>query len=167
MRRGALALLLAFGAAGCGGGEPWVEYQSVSPPSGSEPAGKRAERQGGSDPDAGEEIFRLRPREGESIGYAVTVRNVTDREISVTGVVADEDRDGAFVPESVAGAPVKIPAGRVGQVEVTGHVRGCQYGGQAVPLAGPELALRDAGGEERTQELPLDVQVEILVEGCR
>ena len=165
MRRAALALL-ALLASGCGD-EPWLEYQSLSPPSGSEPAGRRAERQGGADPDAGEEIFRLRPREGESIAYAVAVRNVTDRAVSVTGVVPDEDRDGAFVPESVVGAPVQITAGGRGRVEVTGRVHGCQYGGQSVQLAGPELKLRDAEGEETTQQLPLDVVVELIVEGCR
>ena len=166
MRLAAAAALLALAVAGCGGGEPWVEYLSVSPPSGAEPAGKRAERQGGPDPDAGEEIFRLRPREGETIGYAVSVRNVTDREIAVTGVKADEDRDGAFVPGSVVGAPVEIGPGERGQVEVEGTVRGCQYGGQTVPLAGPELELR-SGGDERTQQLELDVRVELVVEdGC-
>jgi hypothetical protein len=160
----ALAALLL---AGCGGGgEPWVEYLGVSPPSGAEPAGQRAERQGGPDPDAGEEIFRLRAREGESIGYAVSVRNVTDRPISVTGVAADEDRDGAFVPQQVAGAPVEIAAGQRGQVEVEGRIRGCRFGGQTVPLAGPELELSDADGEERSQVLELDVRVEIVVEGC-
>ena len=166
MRRTAAACLLALAIAGCGAGEPWVEYLSFSAPSGIEPAGKRAERQGGPDPDAGEEIFRLRPREGDTIGYAVSVRNVTDREIAVTGVKADEDRDGAFVPESVVGAPVEIPAGERGQVEVEGEVRGCQFGGQTVPLAGPELELR-SGGDERTQQLELDVRVELVVdEGC-
>lgn len=164
MRR-ALAAAAALALAGCGG-EPWVEYRSVSLPSGFEPAGKRAERQGGADPDAGEEIFRLRPREGESIGYAVSLRNVTNHDVFVTGVVADEDRDGAFVPESVAGAPVRIPARSIGQAEVQGRVRGCRYGGQAVPLAGPELAMRDADGDEHTQELALDVRLEIVVEGC-
>ena len=165
MKRGALALLV-LGLAGCGAGEPWVEYLSSSPPSGAESAGKRAERQGGPDPDAGEEIFRLRPREGETINYPVSVRNVTDRPISVTGVKADEDRDGAFVPKSVAGAPVEIPAGGRGQVEVEGVVHGCRYGGQTVPLAGPELELR-SGGDGRTQQLELDVRVELVVEeGC-
>jgi hypothetical protein len=77
-----------------------VRNLNISLPVGFEPAGKRPERQGGADPDAGEPIFRLRPREGESIAYAVAVRNFTDREITVTGVVADEDRDGAFVPDA-------------------------------------------------------------------
>jgi hypothetical protein len=96
----------------------------------------------------------------------VTVRNLSDREISVTGVVADEDRDGAFVPESVAGAPVTIPAGGRARIEVQGTVDGCDYGGQQVPLAGPELAMEDADGEEATQELPLDAKVRLIVEGC-
>jgi hypothetical protein len=164
----AAAALLAVALGGCGGGgEPWLEYLSMSPPSGIELAGKRAERQGGPDPDAGEPISKLRPREGETIGYAVSVRNVTDREISVTGVVADEDRDGAFVPESVVGAPVRIAAGARGQVEVEGVVDGCDYGGQAVPLADPELRMRDADGEEHTQQLELDQRIELIVEeGC-
>ena len=51
-------------------------------------------------------------------------------------------------------------------MEVQGTVRGCQFGGQAVSLAGPELALRSADGEETSQELALDVQLEIIVEGC-
>jgi hypothetical protein len=152
--------------AGCGGGGSWLSYQGISPPSGAQPAGKEAVAQGSSNPDSGEQIFELRPREGETIGYAVQVRNVTDREITVTGVVADDDRDGAFVPEKVAGAPVKIPADSQVQVEVEGTVHGCEYGGQSVPLAGPELKLRDAGGEENTQELPLDVKIRLIVEGC-
>ena len=111
MRRAAAAVFLALGLAGCGSGEVWVGYESISPPAGIVPAGKEAERQGSNNPDAGEPIFELRPREGETIRYAVAVRNVTDREISVTDVVADEDRDGAFVPQEVLGAPLKIPPG--------------------------------------------------------
>ena len=169
MRRpGAAAGLIgvALGLAGCGSGEVWVGYEGISPPSGVVAAGKEAERQGSNNPDAGEQIFELRPREGETIGYAVALRNVTDREISVTDVIADEDRDGAFVPESVAGAPVRIPAGGRGQVEVQGTVHGCDYGGQSVPLAGPELAMRDADGDETTQEIALDVKIRLIVEGC-
>jgi hypothetical protein len=166
--KGAAVAWLAVALAGCGGsgGGPWIRYESVSPPSGIQAAGKEAERQGGANPDAGEEIFELRPREGETIGYAVAVRNITQGEVSITGVVADEDRDGAFVPESVAGAPVKIAAGERAQVEVQGTVRGCGYGGQSVPLAGPELRMRDADGEERTQQLELDVTIRLIVEGC-
>jgi hypothetical protein len=165
VRRATLALLL-LGMAGCGAGEPWLEYVGAEPPAGAQSEGKRAERQGSPDPDAGEEIFRLRPREGETIGYAVSVRNVTDQEISVTGVKADEDRDGAFVPRTVAGAPVRIAPGAEQQLEIQGEVRGCRYGGQTVPLAGPELELR-SGGDERTQQVELGVRVELVVEeGC-
>ena len=165
MRR-RLAALAVLGLAGCGSTPVWVGYEGISPPSGVEPAGKRAERQGGNDPDAGKEIFKLRPREGESIGYTVSLRNVTDRDLTVTGVVADEDRDGAFVPESIAGAPVEIPAGGRANVEVQGRVKGCDYGGQSVPLAGPELRMRDSEGEENTQEVALDVRIELNVQGC-
>ena len=168
MRRAgaAAAVMLALGLAGCGSGEIWVGYESISPPAGIVPAGKEAERRGSNNPDAGEPIFELPPREGETIRYAVAVRNVTEREISVTDVVADEDRDGAFVPQEVVGAPVKIPPGARGQVTVEGTVHGCDYGGQTVPLAGPELAMRDAEGNETTQELPLDVKIRLIVEGC-
>jgi hypothetical protein len=166
-RAGAAAVSLVLGLAGCGSGEVWVGYESISPPAGIVPAGEEAERQGSNHPDAGEPIFELRPREGETIRYAVAVRNLTDREISVTDVIADEDRDGAFVPQEVLGAPVKIPAGERGQVTVEGTVHGCDYGGQMVPIAGPELAMRDADGEETTQELPLDVKIRLIVEdGC-
>jgi len=123
VKRGRLAfplLLVAVGGCGSGVVGPWVAYEGISPPSGVEPAGQRASRQGGNDPDAGEEIFKLRPREGESIGYAVAVRNKTDQDISVTGVVADEDRDGAFLPEAVVGAPVRIAASQRESVEVEG-----------------------------------------------
>jgi hypothetical protein len=165
VRRAALALLLAFVVSGCGGGGPWVRYLNITLPAGVEATGKRPERQGGADPDAGEQIFRLRPREGESIAYAVAVRNLTDREITVTGVVADEDRDGAFVPDAVQ-EPVTIPPRGRASVAVRGTVHGCQYGGQSVRLAGPELKMRDAEGEETTQQLALDVVVELIVEGC-
>ena len=42
---------------------------------------------------------------------------------------------------------------------------GCQYGGQTVSLAGPELELRTDGGTS-TQELDLGIQVELVVQGC-
>lgn len=166
MRRGLPALLLALGVAGCGAGAPWVESVDVQPPAGATSEGKRAERQGGPDPDAGEEIFRLRPREGERIRYTVSIRNVTDRPIEVTGVRADADRDGAFVPRAVSGAPVRIATGDEGDLQVEGVVRGCRFGGQTVPLAGPELELR-SGGEQRTQQVDLGARIELVVEdGC-
>jgi len=165
--RGRLALpaVLALALAGCGGGGGPLELVSAEPPAGAQAAGKRAERQGGADPDAGERIYDLRPQEGSAIDYTVTVRNPTSEVVSVTGVAADEDRDGAFVPERIGNGPVHVEPGREADVTVEGTVRGCDYGSQEVPLAGPELELRTDGGTE-TQELDLGIQVEIQVRGC-
>jgi hypothetical protein len=134
----------------------------AGPPAGAEPAGKRAERQGGADASAGEPIFRLEAREGERLRYAVNVRNTSDAPVTVAGVVADEDRDGAFVPERVAGTPVEISPGGESTVEIEGVVRGCRFGAQSVPLAGPELRL----GDDATQELDMPIRTEMQVTGC-
>jgi predicted small lipoprotein YifL len=159
-RAAAIAALLVV-AAGCGGGGP-LERVSTTPPDGAEPAGKRAERQGSNDPDAGERIFSLRPREGARLRYTVTVRNTSSKPVAVTGVAADPDRDGAFVPQAVMGAPVRIAPGASAPVAVEGMVHGCRYGGQRVALAGPEL--RYESGD--TQQLDLGIQVELVVQGC-
>jgi hypothetical protein len=160
VRRAAVILAL-LALAGCGGATP-LQRISTEPPSGAEPAGKRAERQGSNDPDAGESIFKLRPREGETLRYTVTVRNTSSEPVAITGVKADPDRDGAFVPERVAGAPVTIRPGATVAVPVEGTVHGCRFGGQRVALAGPEFELE--GGD--TQQLDLGIQVELTVEGC-
>jgi hypothetical protein len=163
VKRAATLALLAL--AGCGGSGGPLEMAGAEPPAGAEAAGKRAERQGANDPDAGEAIYKLRPREGSALRYIVTVRNPTSELVSVTGVAADADRDGAFVPEGVDGAPVQVKPGETAPVTVTGHVKGCKYGGQRVSLAGPELEL-DTGGKSSTQALDLGLQVELIVEGC-
>ena len=165
MRLAIPAALLALAVAGCGGGGP-LELVSAEPPAGAQEAGKQAERQGGADPDAGERIYELRPQEGAALTYTVTVRNPTDEVVSVTRVVADEDRDGAFVPERIAGGPVAVRPGAEAAVTVEGTVRGCEFGAQDVPMAGPELELRTDGGTS-TQELDLGIQVEIRAQGCR
>ena len=67
-------------------------------------------------------IYELRPQEGASLTYTVTVRSPTDEVVSVTGVAADEDRDGAFVPEGVASGPVQVPPGEEADVTVEGTV---------------------------------------------
>ena len=166
MRRALPALLaLATALAGCGSGGGPLELVSADPPAGATAAGKRAERQGGNDPDAGERIYELSPPEGSALTYTVTVRNPTDEVVSVTGVAADEDRDGAFVPERVDGGPVQVPAGGRSAVTVEGTVKGCDYGTQQVPLAGPELVLETDGGSS-TQEFDLGIQVLLKVKGC-
>ena len=160
MRRTAPAIALVL-LAGCGGATPLARVSS-EPPDGAQAAGKRAERQGSNDPDAGEAIFKLSPREGETLRYTVDVRNTSSDPITITGVKSDPDRDGAFVPERVPGAPVTIRPGATATVPVEGAVHGCRYGGQRVALAGPEFALD--GGD--TQQLDLGIQVELTVEGC-
>jgi hypothetical protein len=92
----------------------------------------------------------------------MTVRNPTGKPVKVTGVVADAGRDGAFVPERVGGAPVEVAAGASAAVTVSGHVHGCRFGGQRVPLAGPELKLADGS----SQQLKLGIRVELVVQGC-
>jgi hypothetical protein len=154
-------MLALLALAGCGGATP-LQRVSAEPPDGAQAAGKRAERQGSNDPDAGEAIFKLQPREGETLRYTVTARNASSDPVSVTGVKADPDRDGAFVPARVAGAPVRIEPGATAPLVVEGTVHGCRFGGQRVALAGPELEL--AGGD--TQQLDLGIQVELTVEGC-
>ncbi len=161
MRAAPAAALLVLAVAGCGGDGP-LELVSAEPPAGAEAAGKNSERQGDADPDAGESIYKLRPTEGDALRYKVTVRNTSSDAIEVTGVKADEDRDGAFAPERVDGAPVKIEAGASEPVTIEGTVHGCQFGGQRVSLAGPELELDDDG----TQQFDLGLQVELIVEGC-
>ena len=160
MRR-VLAILAALALAGCGGATP-LQRISTEPPDGAQPAGKRAERQGANDPDAGEAIFSLRPREDERLRYTVNVRNTSSEAVTVNGVKADPDRDGAFVPESVAGAPERIDPGATAAVTVEGTVHGCRFGGQRVALAGPELRFADG----KSQQLDLGIQVELVVEGC-
>ena len=54
----------------------------------------------------------MEAQDGSPLTYTVTVRNTGSEPVSVTGVVADPDRDGAFVPERVAGAPGPDRAGR-------------------------------------------------------
>ena len=161
MRAAPAAALLVLALVGCGGDGP-LELVSAERPAGAEAAGKNSERQGDPDPDAGEPIFKLRPTEGDALSYKVTVRNTSSDTIEVTGVKADKERDGAFVPERVDGAPVKIEAGASAPVTIEGRVEGCRFGGQRVSLAGPELELDDDG----TQQFDLGLQVELLVEGC-
>jgi hypothetical protein len=55
-----------------------------------------------------------------------------------------------------------VPAGGSAPVTVSGHVHGCRFGGQRVPLAGPELEL----GDGSSQQLKLGIRVELVVEGC-
>jgi len=82
------------------------------------------------------------------------------------GILRDiSHSNGAFVPERVGGAPVRIAAGEQADLAIEGRVDGCRFGPQSVPLAGPELELR-VGDDERTQALGLDIRVELKTEDC-
>ena len=157
------AALLVLALAGCGSGGGPLELVATDPPAGARSEGKRAERQGTPDSDSGETIYRLAPPEGSPLSYTVTVRNPSSEVVSVTGVVADEDRDGAFVPERIDGGPVQVEPGASAPVTVEGTVRGCDYGGQTVPLAGPELEVRTDGGTS-TQQLEPDIRIELVTQ---
>ncbi len=156
--RHALVALLLVGVAGCGGGGP-LELVSSEPPSGAQ---DQQARQGGTGPDAREDLFEIHPAEGDELTYSVTVRNSGSETVTVTDVARDEDRDGPFVPEAVDGAPVEIGAGEEAAVTVTGHVEGCDFGGQKVSLAGPELKFEDGG----TQQFDFEQRVELVTAKC-
>jgi hypothetical protein len=165
VRRAAAVAALAPLLAGCGGGGP-LAITGAQPPAGAQPFGKRAARQGSNDTDANKPVYRLSPREGQAVSYAVTVRNTGKQPVEVTGVNADASRDGVVVPHGVEGAPVGVAPGAQAGLTVTGTVRGCaRYAGQIVPMAGPELRLRGEGGESR-QQLALPYRVDVLTAGC-
>jgi hypothetical protein len=159
--RAAAALLAGLALAGCASSSSGpLELVAADPPAGAEAQGKESETT--TSQDRGEPIYTLSPAEGSELAYTVSVRNTSDDAVKVTGVKADKDRDGAFVPERVEGAPVEIGAGETKDVEVSGHVRGCRFGGQKVSLAGPELKLSGAG----TQQFDLGLQVELQTARC-
>lgn len=143
---------------GPAGGGP-LELVSSQPPAEAQDEGAR---QGGTGPDAYEPLFELRPAEGDELSYEVTVRNTSSKTVTVTGVVHDEERDGSFVPETVDGAPVEIRDGASAPVTVTGHVESCRFGGQQVPLAGPELKFEDGG----SQQFDLGKRIELVTAKC-
>ena len=129
MRRGLLAALIVL-SAGCAGGGP-LELVSADPPAGAEAAGKRAEAQGRTDPDSGERIFKLRPREGDRLAYTVNVVTAGTYAIDVrsassggggtvhftldganiTGAIALPDTGGWNTWTTTTKAGVTLPAG--------------------------------------------------------
>ena len=159
MRRAlaAAAALLLLAACGSSGS---LELVRAEPPPGAEDRGTVGQSASGSDTQD-TPLYQVRAEDGSELSYMVTVRNTGDEAVEVTGVEHDPDRDGAFVPERVAGAPVRIAAGDRAELTIEGRVDGCRYGGQTVPMAGPKLRVGDA-----TQELGLPIEVKLVTEGC-
>jgi len=162
--RRALAAATALACAllaGCGGSDGPLEVVSAEPPAGAEDLGITGQDRRPSDPDSRIPRYRVEAEDGSELSYTVTVRNTGPEPAEVTGVEADPDRDGAFVPERVAGAPVRVGAGAEEELTIEGRVDGCEYGTQTVPMAGPKLVLDD--GE---QELGLPIEVGLKTSGC-
>lgn len=116
MRRAILgaAALLAGAAvlAGCGGANH-LKAVSVEPPAGSRVLGKTGRQRSSSDPPTGIPLYRLRPRAGNAISYAVTVRSSSDDPIVVTGVEGDGGEE--TVEPVVLNAHVELIAPRRGE----------------------------------------------------
>jgi hypothetical protein len=156
-------VLLALALAGCGG-ERTLGFVSFEPPAGSEARGVTGTDRGPSDPDRGQPIFRFVARIGEPLSYTVRVRNATGAAVTVTGVRHDPGR-GPFEERAVEGAPLEIAPGAEAPVTVTGVVRRCDYGpDQLVALADPELELRTAGGQKRTQVVVTNTATEFTID---
>jgi hypothetical protein len=162
VRRAVAMVLVAAAAlpAGCGSSGS-LEVVDAEPPAGAQDLGITGTKRSSSDPASRIPRYRVEAQDGSPLAFTVTVRNAGSEPVEVTGVEPDPGRDGAFAPERVAGAPVRIAPGAEEQLTIEGRVDGCRFGGQIVSLAGPALELGD--GE---QELGLPIQVEVKATGC-
>jgi predicted small lipoprotein YifL len=161
VRRALAAVLLAAAAlAGCGSSGS-LEVVDAAPPEGAQDLGITGTKRSSSDPPSRIPRYRVEADDGSPLSFTVRVRNTGSEPVEVSGVEPDPDRDGAFRPERVAGAPVRIEPGAEEELTVEGRVDGCRFGGQIVALAGPALELDDGD-----QELGLPIHVEVKTTGC-
>jgi hypothetical protein len=162
MRR-VLAGVLALALCGCGSQPGPLKAVSAEPPAGAELIGKT----GTGSPSRASNIplYRVHADDGSPLSFTIDARNTGSDAVRVTGVVGDEERDGAFKPAGVAGGAVEIAAGAEKPVEIEGEVDGCRFGGQTVPIAGPELRI-ETGDQERTQTLRMPIRLELVAERC-
>ncbi len=148
--------MAAASALGCGEAQR-LSAVETTPPDGARQVAVTSTHRTSSDPPVGSPIYRLDVREGQPLAFAVRVRNISGEPVTVTGVRHDPDRDGAFVPRRVEGAPVHVPPGDEATLTVQGRVAGCQYGGQLVTMAAPDLQLGDA---HQTVGLRMEIQLQ-------
>jgi hypothetical protein len=156
----AAAALAAAALAGCGSSGS-LEVVAADPPEGAQDLGVTGTKRSSSDPASRIPRYRVEAQDGSPLAFTVTVHNAGSEPVEVTGVEPDPDRDGAFRPERIAGAPVRIEPGAEDELTIEGRVDGCRFGSQIVSLAGPALELGD--GE---QELGLPIEVGLKTTGC-
>ena len=162
MRRAGLVVAAAL-LAGCGGGGPLEGAGGFQPPAGAVSAGK------GEIPDQVERVpsYRLQAwREGAPATFRMRVRNTGDEAVTITGVEGDEDIDGQFVSQRLAGGPVRVAPGATGTVEVAGHLGRCadRRPGQVTTKIRQRLRYRQAS-DDGTQDVDLLAILEVVAPG--
>jgi hypothetical protein len=159
MRRAGLVVAAAL-LAGCGGGGGPLEGESgFEPPAGAVSAGE------GEIPDQVERVpsYRLQGwREGAPATFRMRVRNTGDEAVTITGVEGDEDIDGQFISQRLAG-PVRIAPGATGTVEVAGRLGRCadRDPGQVTTKIRQRLRYRQAS-DDGTQDVDLKAILEVV-----
>jgi hypothetical protein len=160
MRRAGFLVAAAL-LAGCGGGGgPLEGAGGFEPPSGAIDAGR------GEIPDQVERVpaYRLQGwREGAAATFRMRVRNTGDEAVTITGVEGDEDIDGQFIPQRLAGGQVRIAPGATGTVEVAGRLGRCadRDPGQVTTKIRQRLRYRQAS-DDGTQDVDLKAILEVV-----
>ncbi len=159
MRRAGVVLAAAL-LGGCGGGGPLEGAGGFQPPAGAVSAGK------GEIPDQVERVpsYRLQGwREGAPVTFRMRVRNTGDEAVTITGVEGDEDIDGQFVSQRLAGGPVRVAPGATAAVGVAGRLGRCadRRPGQVTTKIRQRLRYRQAS-DDGTQDVDLLAILEVV-----
>ena len=159
MRRAGVVLAAAL-LGGCGGGGPLEGAGGFQPPAGAVSAGR------GEIPDQVERVpsYRLQGwREGAPATFRMRVRNTGDEAVTITGVEGDEDIDGQFVSQRLAGGPVRVGPGATAAVGVAGRLGRCadRRPGQVTTKIRQRLRYRQAS-DDGTQDVDLLAILEVV-----